>query len=56
MGTELFHTDGQTDITKLTVAFRNFTNSPDNYYLNKYIILPVRLLFLSTREAGNIDE
>jgi hypothetical protein len=24
----LFHSDGQTDMTKLTVAFRNFTNSP----------------------------
>jgi len=27
---ELFHTDGQTDMTKLTVAFRNFVNEPDN--------------------------
>jgi ABC-type Fe3+-siderophore transport system permease subunit len=24
----MFHADGGTDITKLTVAFRNFTNSP----------------------------
>ena len=24
VGAELFHTDGQTDMTKLTVAFRNF--------------------------------
>ena len=31
VGAELFHaerrTDGQTDMTKLTVAFRNFTNT-----------------------------
>jgi len=25
---ELFHADGGTDITKLTVSFLNFTNSP----------------------------
>ena len=28
MGAEFFHADGQTDMTKLTVAFRNFTNAP----------------------------
>jgi len=27
---ELFHADGQTDMTKLTVAFRNFANEPKN--------------------------
>jgi len=27
VGAELFHADGQTDITKLIVAFRNFTKS-----------------------------
>ena len=38
--TEVFHADGrkdertdrQTDITNLIVAFRNFSNSPENYY------------------------
>jgi hypothetical protein len=33
MGTELFHADeqmGQTDKTKLIVAFRNFANAPKN--------------------------
>jgi len=25
---ELFHTDGQTDMTKLIVPFRNFANAP----------------------------
>ena len=28
VGAELFHADGQTDMTKLTVAFRNFANAP----------------------------
>jgi hypothetical protein len=27
---KLFHADGLTDMTKLTVAFRNFTNAPKN--------------------------
>jgi hypothetical protein len=27
MGAELFYADGQTDMTKLRVAFRNFTKS-----------------------------
>jgi hypothetical protein len=28
MGAESFHTDGQTDMTKLLVTFRNFANAP----------------------------
>jgi len=28
---ELFHADGRTDMTKITVAFRNFTNAPENW-------------------------
>ena len=31
VGAELFHEDGQTDMTKLTVAFRNFVNAPPKY-------------------------
>ena len=27
---ELFHADGRTDMTKLTIAFRNFANAPKN--------------------------
>jgi len=30
MGAELFHADGQTDMPKRTVAFRNFANAPKN--------------------------
>jgi len=28
VGADLFHADGQTDVTKLMVAFYNFTNAP----------------------------
>ena len=30
VGAELFHTDGRADMTKLIVAFRNFTKPPNN--------------------------
>jgi hypothetical protein len=30
LGTDLFHADGRTDMTKLLVAFRNFANAPKN--------------------------
>ena len=30
LGAELFHADGQTDMTKLIAAFRNFVNAPKN--------------------------
>jgi hypothetical protein len=30
VGAELFHADGQTDMTKVMVAFRNFANARKN--------------------------
>jgi hypothetical protein len=30
MGAELFHADGQTDMTKLILASSNFVNAPKN--------------------------
>ena len=30
VGAELFHADRRTDMTKLTVAFRNFAKQPKN--------------------------
>jgi hypothetical protein len=30
MGAELFHADGQTDVTKLIVAIRSSANAPKN--------------------------
>ena len=32
---ELFHPDGQTDMTKPTVAFRSFTNAPKNCQMSR---------------------
>ena len=29
MGLELFRADGREDMTKLTIAFRNFANAPE---------------------------
>jgi hypothetical protein len=39
VGAELLHEDGQTDMTKLTVAFRNFANVPNkrNLLTNKVV-------------------
>ena len=31
VGAELLHADGRTDMKKLTVAFRNFANVPENW-------------------------
>jgi hypothetical protein len=33
VGAELFHADGQTDMTNLTVAFHNFAKAPKNVFL-----------------------
>jgi hypothetical protein len=38
IGVELFHADGQTDMAKQRVAFRNFANAFKNFL--KYLILP----------------
>jgi hypothetical protein len=35
MAAELFHADGRTDMTKLTVALRKFANAPKNLQLPK---------------------
>jgi hypothetical protein len=33
VGAELFHADGQMDITKLIVALRNFASAPKNKWI-----------------------
>jgi len=33
VGAELFHADGQTDMRKLIVAFRSFTNAPKTVHI-----------------------
>jgi hypothetical protein len=30
VGAELFHSDGRTDMTKITVVFRNVANAPES--------------------------
>jgi len=44
VGTELFHVDGRTDMTKLMVAFHNCVNEPKE---KKPILIQVTLLLLS---------
>jgi len=34
---ELFHADGQTDVTKLIVAFRNFLKANQGIYKKMYL-------------------
>jgi len=38
VGFELFYAEGQADMTKLTVAFRNFANAPNNYSTQGHIL------------------
>jgi hypothetical protein len=33
-GADLYNTDGRTDVTKVTVSFRNFANEPKNQSVN----------------------
>ena len=40
VGAELFHADGQTDMTKLKVAPRNFANAPKNGNTVHSIVYP----------------
>jgi len=37
-GTHLFRVDGQTDMAKLLVAFRNFVNAPKNLKSLKFLL------------------
>ena len=48
VGAELFHGDGQTDMTKLTVACRHFARAP---YIRRTDIIPISL-----RKASNVSE
>ena len=49
LGAELFHADGQTDMTKLTVASRSFPNAPINGLQRENIILHINLVYNQQR-------
>jgi hypothetical protein len=42
---EVYHADRPTDMTHLTVAFRNFTNAPETYGLG---VPSIRVVFLQS--------
>jgi hypothetical protein len=52
LGAELFHANGQTDrqtalqtdVAKLIVAFRNFTNAPKNHQIRQFELKPKSIL------------
>jgi hypothetical protein len=44
---EFFHADGQTDMTELIVAFRNFMNAPKTPVVNNLLICGLATPFLA---------
>ena len=46
MEAELPHADGQSDMTKLVVDFRNFANEPKNCVRQPYAVVTKPLRFL----------
>jgi hypothetical protein len=48
MGTELFHVDRRTNLTKLIVAFRNFANAPKHRMRSENDLARHRTLHLQT--------
>ena len=60
MQVELFHANGQTDMTKLIFAFRNFANAPKNeakgqYNVNSNSIIPLKLQLVFNITAERFD-
>jgi len=55
--TELFRADGQTDMTKLIVAFRNFANASNSHILTKILRFRCTVLpAVHTVEYQKVDE
>jgi hypothetical protein len=46
VGAELLHVNGQTDMTKIIVAFRNFVNVPKTVSMKNPILLLLLLLHI----------
>jgi len=38
VGPQLFHADGRTDMTKLTVSVRNFANTPKIHQAKQFMV------------------
>jgi hypothetical protein len=59
LGAELFHsdgrTDGQADMTKLIVAFRNFANAPTNEFLGVLLYMLLDVKVLESKEVSKIQ-
>ena len=45
MGADLFHADGQTGMTKVTVAFRNLANAPKATKFRQFLLFPSSCLW-----------
>ena len=52
VGAEFSHAFGQTDMTKLLVAFRNFAKAPQNYRILLFLTW-VKPAFMMGMEGGN---
>ena len=50
---EFFHADGRTDMTKPTVAFRNFENAPKNVHARNFKPVSSRLFVNILRDMAD---
>jgi hypothetical protein len=55
VGAELFHADGQTDTTKLIVAFRNFAKAPNVSGKTRELAPAPSLVILIQKIPGSIQ-
>jgi hypothetical protein len=56
VGAELFHADGQTDMTKLVVAFRKFANTPKIQFTFSPTCFHHRQTDINTQTVEHITE
>jgi hypothetical protein len=55
VGAELFHADGQTDMTKLIVAFRNFVDAPESIKSEKNRYDTILLIDMSLIKSKHLN-
>jgi hypothetical protein len=57
IGAELFHADGQTDMSKLTEAFRNFAKAPkNNLFISVRTPPPKKLIIFKSGLRSSVTE